>query len=143
MNKIWVLVAESSRAKLYEQDHPRSPLHELKDFEHSASRLNDTELVAGSLGRTHDRYGYGQHALVPDTDPKANEAHIFARELAEHLDQSKKFYSKLVVIAPPEFLGLLRDSFSSQVAHCVAASINKNLVHETPEEIQGHLPYSF
>lgn len=144
MSKIWVLVAESSRAKIFEQDSPRAPLRELQGFDHSASRLNDINLVSSAPGRAFDSKGYGRHAIEPDTDPKVNEAHIFARELATHLNQHcDKQFHKLVVIAPPEFLGILRESFSDNVSKSIAASINKNLVHETAENIQGHLPFSF
>lgn len=144
MSKIWVLVAESSRAKIFEQDHPRSELRELEGFDHSASRLNDTDLVSSPPGRTFDSKGMGRHAMEPDTDPKTNEAQKFAGILAKHLNQHcDKAFNKLVVIAPPEFLGVLRDSFSNQVSKSIAASINKNLLHETAESIQGHLPYSF
>lgn len=145
MSKIWVLVAESSRAKIFETDSPRSLLRELEGFDHSASRMNDTDLVSSAPGRTFDRNGSGRHSMEPDTDPKVNEAHIFARELATHLNQNceKKHFNKLVVIAPPDFLGILRASFSEHVIKLIAASINKNLVHETPENIQGHLPYTF
>lgn len=144
MGKIWILVAESSRAKIFEQDHPHSALHEVKDFDHSAARMHDSDLVSSAPGRTFDRNGMGRHAMEPDTDPKVNEAHIFAHILADHLKQhcDKKF-NKLVLIAPPEFLGILRETFSDHLNKTVAASINKNLVHETPENIQGHLPFSF
>lgn len=145
MSKIWVLVAESSRAKIFEQDSPRGELRELKGFDHSASRLNDIDLVSSAPGRTYDSKGHGRHAMEPDTDPKVNEAHIFAKMLADFLNQNqeKKFFNKLVVIAPPEFLGILRETFSDQVNKLIAASINKNLVNETAQSIQGHLPYSF
>jgi protein required for attachment to host cells len=145
MDKIWVLVAESSRAKLFEQDFARSDLHELKDFDHSASRLHDQDLVSSAPGRAFDSKGNARHAIEPETDPKVNETHLFARMLAHHLDQhcEKKFFNKLVLVAPPEFLGILRSSLSDQVNKLIVAEINKNLVRETKEQIQAHLPYSF
>jgi protein required for attachment to host cells len=144
MSKTWILVAESSRAKIYEQDSPHSELREIEGFDHSASRMNDVDLVSSPPGRTHDSKGYNRHSMEPDTDPKENEANVFARILAQHLDKHcDKSYNKLVVIAPPEFLGTLRDSFSSHVTKKIAASINKNLVHESPKSIQEYLPYSF
>jgi protein required for attachment to host cells len=145
MNKTWVLVAESSRAKILEQDHPHGELRELQGFDHAASRLYDKDLVTSQPGRTYDSNGSGRHAITQDVEPKEQEAHHFARMLTHHLEQNceKKHFNKLVVIAPPEFLGILRGLFSDHLNNIIAASINKNLVHENAESIQGHLPYSF
>jgi protein required for attachment to host cells len=145
MSKTWILVAESSRAKIFEQEAARGDLREMQAFDHAASRLNDSDLVSAPPGRTYDSNGMGRHAMEPDTDPKVNETHIFARILAQHLDKTldKNHVKKLVVIAPPEFLGILRDSFSAHVSKMIAAEINKNLVKESAESILGHLPFSF
>jgi protein required for attachment to host cells len=145
MNKTWILVAESSRAKIYEQDQPHSELHELEGFDHAASRMNDHDLVTDAPGRTFDSNGKGRHAITQDVEPKEQEAIHFARILAHHLDQNakKKHFDKLVVIAPPEFLGFLRNSFSDHVSKMIVASVNKNLVHESAKNILGHLPFSF
>jgi protein required for attachment to host cells len=145
MNKTWVLVAESSRAKILEQEHPHGELHELAGFDHAASRLYDKDLVSSEPGRSFDSKGYGRHAITSEIDPKEHEVEVFAHQLAHHLEQhcEKKNFNKLVVIAPPEFLGILRHTFSEHLNKITAASVNKNLVHETAENIRGHLPYSF
>ncbi len=145
MGKTWILVAESSRAKIFEQEAPRGDLRELQAFDHESSRLNDIDLVSSAPGRAFDSKGMGRHAIEPDTDPKVNETHIFARLLAQHLDKGleKNHFKKLVVMAPPEFLGILRDTFSAQINHLIVAEINKNLVRESVESIQAHLPFSF
>jgi len=145
MSKTWILVAESSRAKIFEQESPRGDLREMEAFDHSASRMNDVDLVSSAPGRTFDSKGMARHSIEPETDPKVNEAHIFAHLLAQRLnkDLENHHFNKLVVIAPPEFLGILRDSFSAHVNKIIAAEINKNLVRESAEKIQEHLPYTF
>ena len=46
MSSIWVVVAESSRAKLYSAENRKAPLVEIGDFVHPESRLHDGDLVA-------------------------------------------------------------------------------------------------
>lgn len=145
MANIWVLVAETSRAKVYEQDFPRSELHELEGFTHTASRLKGTQLVADGPGRTFDSKGDGRHAMVPDSFPKDNEAKDFARMLAQYLEQHRNDndFKKLVIVAPPGFLGMLREAMPHALKNMVAAEVGKNLVRESARAVQGHLPYSF
>jgi protein required for attachment to host cells len=49
-------------------------------------------------------------------------------------------YDRLVVMAPPAFLGLLREEMSAAVGDLLSAEIGKDLVHEPPEAINGYLP---
>ncbi len=146
MANIWVLVADNSAAKLLETDYPRSPLHEIKDFTHSASRLRNNELVSDSPGRTFDRKGYASHGVGSSNEPKKVEAEVFARELVHYLDSHRNnghHFKKLVLVAPPKFLGLLRSSMSEHLRNLVVAQVSKNMVKESSQKIQGELPYSF
>jgi protein required for attachment to host cells len=147
MANILILVAENSRAKLLEADFPRSELREVKDFTHEKSRLSNRELTNESRpGRTFDRNGAGRHAMEYDTNPKEVEAQVFARELVKYLDSQRNnghAFKKLVLMAPPKFLGLLRSCMPESLRKLVAAEVNKSMVQKSAEQIQGELPYSF
>lgn len=147
MANILILVAENSRAKLLEADYPRSALREVKDFTHGQSRLSNRELTSESKpGRSFDSKGKGRHAMEPDTEPKEVEAQIFARELVGYLDGQRNnghAFKKLVVMAPPKFLGLLRQTMPDTLRKLVSAEVNKSLVRKSAKEIQSELPYSF
>ena len=146
MANIWVLVAENSRARLFKMDFPRSSLNEFKGFTHEKSRLSNRKLTTDLPGRTYDSHGVGRHAMEPDTIPKEVEAEVFARELVKYLDGHRNNgdnFKKLVVMAPPKFLGLLRQSMPEKLKSLVAAEVNKNVVKQSVKQIQGELPYSF
>ncbi len=147
MANILILVAENSRAKLLEADFPRSELREVKDFTHGKSRLSNRQLTSDSRpGRCYDSNGKGRHAMAPDTEPKEIEAQVFARELVQYLDHERNnghTFNKLVVMAPPKFLGLLRSSMPETLRKLVAAEVNKSMVRKSNKQIQEELPYSF
>ena len=82
---------------------------------------------------------------APDTDPKWVEAQKFARELAARLKGGlqEHAYDSLVVVAPPQFLGLLRHAISEQVKGRLVLWLDKDLTHHPVDRIEadvrGHL----
>jgi protein required for attachment to host cells len=66
----------------------------------------------------------------------------FARRIREALDEARRQhrYDRLVVIAPPTFLGLLREEMPAAVHAKLSAEIGKDLVHESPVALSGYLP---
>jgi protein required for attachment to host cells len=124
----WILVANSARARLLSLDAAgRWSL--VREFEHSASRAHDTQLVEGRLGTSQQTGGYGRPAYVPQTTPHEVEAETFAHELTKFLghEYDNHAYERLVIVAGPHFLGLLRALLAVKVATSVFFEINKDL----------------
>ena len=48
-------------------------------------------------------------------------------------------YERLVLVAPPRFLGLLRECLDAKVARMVAASLHKDASRASAEEIESML----
>jgi protein required for attachment to host cells len=141
MSKCWVVVAESSYARIFDCAKPGGALREIEGLVHPESRLHAQSLHSDAPGRTFDSFGQGRHALVPDTDPKRHEAKVFARDIARHLESARvgKKLEALVLVAPPAFLGLLREHISEPCRQRVVQTISKNLVHENKKAIADHL----
>lgn len=142
MGTIWVLVAESSRAKLYEMAAARAPLAEIHEFSHPESRQHDQELTTDLPGRSFDSKGQGRHAMEANMSPKEHEARVFARQIGQYLEEGrvKKRFRDLIIISAPAFLGLLRKNLSDATNQCVIQEIDKNLVQHDPADIRAHLP---
>jgi protein required for attachment to host cells len=49
-------------------------------------------------------------------------------------------FEQLVLVAPPDFLGLLRKAISHPTAKLVSREIGKNLTQRKPEQIRSLLP---
>jgi len=140
MATTWVLVAESSRARIYEvQAH--GGLRERVTLAHPESRLHDTGLTSDLPGRSFDRQGAGRHTMAEPTDPQAHEAEAFAQQIAGRLDlaRSEGEFDHLVVMAPPHFLGLLRGAFSTETTRRVSHEVPKNLIRASIDELIEHL----
>ncbi len=143
MSRTWILVADSSRARILMADNPLGPLTELEQLEHPAARSADQDLVSDRPGRTFDSFGQGRHAMEPNENPKHHEAVVFARQLGERLEQARLAgaFDKLVVVAAPAFLGLLRKQLSDETGKLISEEIDKNLVALDPTALREHLPY--
>lgn len=141
----WVLVAESSRARIFVAAGPRKKLEEIAALSQPTARLKEGELVSDAPGRSFDSGGQGRHAMGNEGEHKLHEADEFARDIAAQLDtarQSREF-GQLILVAPPQFLGLLRKHLSSACAATVVATVNKNLVQHEVSDIREHLPHTF
>ena len=143
MQCIWVLVAESSRAKLYSAENRQAPLVEIGDFVHPEARLHEGDLVADQSGSDGGSVGQGRHVLDNKTNARDTEKTGFAKTLAHRFEaaRNEKAFNRLVLIAPPSFLGLLRDNLSDEVMELVTEQIDKNLVQQSASVIRDHLSW--
>ena len=142
MSTIWILVAESSKATIYAAKKPASSLSKVQSFSHPESRLHEQELTSDLPGRTFDSLGSNRHAMSTAVEPKKEEAIRFSKELVEALElgRAQCRFDKLYIVAPPEFLGLLRAHASALLADTVVQEINKNLTALKPAELRKQLP---
>ena len=143
MKTTWVLVAENSRARLFNWKS-LNVLDEIKTFSHPESRLHEQDLVSDKRGRSFDSAGYGRHAQEAPTSARQHESETFAKEIVAELDQcrSRNKYEKLFIIAAPHFLGQLRDEMSPSLHKAVVQEISKNMAQQPTEDIRKHLPDS-
>ena len=65
----------------------------------------------------------------------------FARQIAKTLDDAlvRKAYDRLVLAAPPEFLGVLCGVLSERVEGGIASTIEKDYLHLDPPEARERL----
>ncbi len=138
MKKTWVVAAESSRARIFQAESRLKPMKEIEGLAHPESRARVLDINADNAGRSFDRAGQGRHAMENEVDPKKHEAEMFAKQIAEHLDKAraKGEFEDVIIVAAPEFLGLLRKHVNPITAKMVSKTVSKNLVRETEEVIR-------
>ncbi len=142
MNKIWVVVADSSKARFFEAESRIGALRELGVMEHRPARAKASELKSDGPGSALDGNGPGRHGMRNEVDPKEHESRVFARELANRLEVegSRGTYNRLVIAAAPRFLGRLRGYLSSQVRQLVSEELSKDLVNVSADHVRRSLP---
>ncbi len=141
MSHTWFLVADSSRAKLYDVEKRTAPFVEIEDFIHPEGRLHEGDLVSDRPGSDGGSVGQGRRVFDDQTSAREQEDIRFAATLAERLEKARNDgnLQRLVLVAPPAFLGLLRDKLSKEVMSHVSKQIDKNLVQQPPEVLRDYL----
>lgn len=142
MARTCVLVADSSRARLFIAETATSSLAETETLTHPESRQHTRELTSDLPGKDHDANPSGHHRMDVKIDPHKQEVINFARDIVDHLkaDLSANHYKNIIIVAEPSFLGTLRNTIDKQTHKHVSLEVNKNLVKHSPEDIRSHLP---
>jgi len=157
MAKNWVMVANNSGARIFtpappaprlkdpqalQDESPTARLVELETIEHPEGRLKSQSIDADRPGRSFESAGMKRHSMSREVDPKKQEAITFAKEVAERLESARLQgeVEQLILVAAPEFLGLLRGNLSSELRRMIAEEFSLDLFHMTPQEIRAHLP---
>jgi len=142
MSHSWIIVADASRARIFSSTGNLSGFQELQTLTHPASRLHEQELTSDLPGRAFDSHGQDRHAMGQAVSPKKEETIRFAKQITSLLDDARKknSFEHLILIAPPERLGLLREKLSVALRKRVSEEIHNNLTQHTLDDIKKHLP---
>jgi protein required for attachment to host cells len=140
MNKTWILVAHRGGARLFEAKGSGGGLMLLQDIPHPEGKLKDKDLGSDEPGRGFDSHG-ARHAFQQEQGPAARIAEQFAKHLAALLDDGRvgHRFQRLVLVAEPHLLGLIRAALPQETAAMVDKTINKDLGHVSVHELPGHL----
>jgi len=139
----WVLVADSARARIFEWTSHGGPLKELDDRVNSEGRQKESELVGDRPGSSFSSTGHSSgHPTQPRHSAVETAADEFARSLTAALKSGLETQQceRLVLVAPPAFLGQLRSHLDRRLEQAVAASVDSNLTRASAEDILERLP---
>lgn len=141
MQPTWILVADRVRARLFSASADGKSLIELEDFINPDGRAAGHEITRDAPPRTMENFGAVRHVIEPHTRLEDRSAERFARELNEVLEQGRgnRRYERLILTAPPHFLGTLQHALGKQVGACVVAHLDKDLTTLPKSEIQCRL----
>lgn len=136
----WVVVCDGEKALLLENigddKFPNLQTREVYEEQHPATRDQGSD----APGRAQPSVGTAQSA-VSQTDWHEQDERRFLDKLVGHLDAeiTAGRIKKLIVVAPPRALGVVRQAYSHQLRGAVRAEIDKDLVKLPVHEIERHL----
>lgn len=117
----WIVIGDGSHARLFQADEalPWRLLRTI-DREHSREKTNRSD--------SHEDRG----------------EHDFARHLVGELEAGRQAgtFHRLVLVAPPTFLGQLRAELSPSLAACVVKSFDKDYTQMSASELPGRIDLS-
>lgn len=127
MQTTWVIAADSGRARIFQMQEPDLHLEEIEDMVNPAGRDVEPESAPDERRRMEA--------------PVAADTEQFSRRLGYFLDQAylEHRFDRLCVIAPPRFLGLIRDCLGQQVQQSVDEEIAKDLAWFDDQAIEHYL----
>ena len=142
MTTTWIVVAESSRARILSTHSAVEPLEEVALLEHPEARMHEQDLTSDGAGRRFANAGTRRHGMSDAVRWKDEHAGKFAREVGQHLEHARNEheFDRLILAAPPKFLGLLRGELAPGTEAAVAHEFDKNWLHDHAKAIRRHLP---
>jgi protein required for attachment to host cells len=142
MSKTWLLVADAAKARLFEMSKKGADLVEIACFTDPDGRSPGQHPKHGRLGRINESANSAHHAIEPHTSLRRKHASQFADLLCEAIRQGHigNQYDHLVLMAPPRFLGVLRDRLDEQALKCVVGEVASDLLALSPSELRAYLP---
>ncbi len=111
-HRIWILIANSSYAEIFEVKEDGA--HFIERYEHPESRKRTGELVTDKPGHTFESANFARHKVAEEEQAlHRHERDIFSHELMKIISRGKNEhrFDQFVMVAPPQFLGELRRVF--------------------------------
>lgn len=142
MGRQWVVVADRSRARIFQTDGGADRLQEVDDLLNPEGRLDEADLRHDPKGRFYGKgERYQAHTAEPSVSQAAHDEEKFSREVGRLLDQScdSQRFDSLVMVAPPEFLGQLRKQLSARVAQRITQQFDTGLANWSEQQIRDYL----
>jgi protein required for attachment to host cells len=136
----WVVVCDGSKALILEnrgnEKHPDLSQTEI----HERHTLPTHRLGGAAPGRVYQSFGSARSAVERPDLHDAGERH-FLLDLAALLEEalSAGKTKRLIVIAPPRALGMLRSAYPPAVKSAIAAELKKDWVKLPIAEIERRL----
>lgn len=133
----WFCVADAGGARFLEAPAPRAALTEVGKLAHETYEHGRYE----PPGRSQESATTARHSFVDAEGPARREKRAFAHVVADYLSEAaeRRVFARLVVAAPPKFLGDLRAALSDGAKARIVGEIHKDLTKETETQLAARL----
>lgn len=148
MDATCILAANAGRARFFLRQRANARPEEINDMVNAQARLRTAETETDSLGQraaSKSIHSVGQptqpSGYQPNQSPAEHQTELFARDVAEELLrlQSQGRFGKLILIASPEFLGVLRKLLDPKLLAAVSLEINKDYTQANADKLAEHI----
>ncbi|SER50322.1 Protein required for attachment to host cells [Vreelandella subterranea] len=133
----YIVVADAARARIFTRE--ALTLTEQESLVHAEGRLHEGDLVTDRPGAdVHESNSTSARSSGEEGAASKHENELFAKQVASHLYNARVDNSleKLIVVAPPKFLGLLRDKLDGPTQKLVIHTLSKDLSKASLTDIQ-------
>lgn len=121
----WILVCDGGHAKFFENHGANDSLHQIRKLDIDIPKAED--LITGDRGRNHSSANAAERHAYSQPDPRRQQKETFLKHIAQTVNRNLSALSRLIVIAPPQALHVLRQELSPQAQEKIVAEIPKDL----------------
>lgn len=148
MERTMILTANAGRARFFVGETNGRQWAEIHDMVNEAARQRTAELETDRMGPTsagksmHNTGGaLPNKTYEPAHTPIEHYTAQFARDINSYLLQRQRDgeYDHLIVSAPPQFLGVLRQQLDPKVRARAQVEINKDYTGLRPDELREQI----
>lgn len=129
--RTWFVVADRTVARFFESEGGVKAWRPLRALEHPEGRLKSGQLESDRQGATKSQNGndYSVRGLSNTKEAAVHVMEVFARDISKIIEAGrvKNAYDRLVLVAPPRFLGELKNSLSAQAEGMVYRTLDQEL----------------
>jgi protein required for attachment to host cells len=138
MQRIWILTADSSRARLFERAAPEGPLLEIEDFLNPSRDAREPAQRPDAEGRQGGRPGGRADTARHQADAPDHGTGRYSRHIGDFLDHARSLhrFDRLYLVGAPRILGMMRKVLSKQAHELVAGEIPKDVSHCNAREVE-------
>jgi protein required for attachment to host cells len=137
-----VVVADEREANFFDLPKPHADPQARESLHNDAARP-DRELETDRPGRRFSgNGGNSRHAVDGERSTERHELELFALRVARTIDgaRTRHEFDRLVLMAGPRMLGLLREALPAACRSVVAAEVPKDFVHHDIATIRDAVP---
>ncbi|NKE45898.1 host attachment protein [Roseomonas frigidaquae] len=135
----WALVADGQHARVFQRPAPGGRWSEREQDATDIDNPMSHEQGRDRPGRVHESASTTRHAVEPRQDLHKAAKQAFARQLAERLEAAADEFGRVILVAPPAFLGALRDELGDATQRKPRATLDKDLTHLPLEDLVPYL----
>lgn len=151
--RIRIAVASRAEVTFYDMQHIGDELQIAGQLTDPLAHMHDRDFKSDRPGRKSDRApltggrrgSTAHHGIGAEQHPRKHEATIFAKRIATELEQARQAdrFDRLIVMAEPSFLGVLRQALPTALDSTVVAEVPKDLSYRPVSAVLAHLPAAF
>ena len=148
MTTLWIVTANAGCAQIFSRETTSAPLEKVWEMTNKKSSLHTAETESDRLGQhaaSKSSHGVGAptqpSGYQPNQTPAEHGAEVFARDISRFLLHGYQdgHFQRIVLMASPEFLGVLRSVLDARLLDVVTSEINKDYTRCNTQELSAHL----
>jgi protein required for attachment to host cells len=140
-----IITADGENVYLYKNEGIDKGIEKLKKEFHQdipkGSDIVTDRAGMEKMGRGSASMQNATHGYNPSDNPREEKKIRFLRDVLEYVNTkvSKGDYDRLVIIAPPQTLGDIRELLRDSIKGKIVAEIDKDLTSASIDELKNHL----